>query len=108
MPSFQRATEHLLTYHHTDEAVLPLPEALVWRFHETAEERHAVVGVDTVPALASLAGAGIKLHGWQGDDLGKFEDRAGEICGGLAAYYAPLQILPGISPVDDIQSYRRA
>ena len=50
-----------------------------------AQERYALLGVDTAAALARLAQIPVSLHCWQGDDVAGFEDPAGELGGGIAA-----------------------
>ena len=50
-----------------------------------AQERYALLGVDTDAALSSLAQVPISLHCWQGDDVSGFENPGGELGGGLAA-----------------------
>ncbi len=49
-----------------------------------AQERYAMLGVDTERALDSLAQVPISLQCWQGDDVTGFETSAGELGGGLA------------------------
>ena len=50
-----------------------------------AQDRYALLGVDTGAALARLAGIPISLHCWQGDDVAGFENPEGELGGGIAA-----------------------
>jgi L-rhamnose isomerase len=50
-----------------------------------AQERYALLGVDTDAALARLAGIPVSLHCWQGDDVAGFENPEGELGGGIAA-----------------------
>lgn len=52
--------------------------------YSRAQERYAALGVDTEAALQKLAATSVSLHCWQGDDVGGFEDRGGELGGGLA------------------------
>lgn len=59
-------------------------EAQVERAYDAARERYAALGVDTETALARLATIPISMHCWQGDDVGGFETRDGELGGGLA------------------------
>ena len=47
-------------------------------------ERYAELGVDPTHALKILRTISVSLHCWQGDDVGGFEGRGGEIGGGLA------------------------
>ena len=49
-----------------------------------ARDRYASLGVDADAALAVLATIPISLHCWQGDDIGGYETRSGELGGGLA------------------------
>ena len=49
-----------------------------------AKERYARLGVDTDAALKALATIPLSLHCWQGDDIGGYEARSGELGGGLA------------------------
>jgi L-rhamnose isomerase len=50
-----------------------------------AQERYALLGVDTEQALDRLARIPISLHCWQGDDVGGFESPDAELGGGIAA-----------------------
>ena len=50
-----------------------------------AQERYAMLGVDTEKALETLEQISISLHCWQGDDVGGFESPGGELGGGIAA-----------------------
>jgi len=49
-----------------------------------AKERYAGLGVDVEKALRHLSRIPISLHCWQGDDVGGFENRGGDLGGGLA------------------------
>jgi L-rhamnose isomerase len=49
-----------------------------------AEERFAMLGVDTDAALERLAQIAISLHCWQGDDVAGFENPDGKLGGGIA------------------------
>jgi L-rhamnose isomerase len=49
-----------------------------------ARERYAALGVDVDAAIDRLRDLHISLHCWQGDDVGGFETRRGELGGGLA------------------------
>lgn len=49
-----------------------------------AREHYAAFGVDVDAAIKILRGVHISLHCWQGDDVGGFEARGGELGGGLA------------------------
>lgn len=59
-------------------------DAHIQNAYTLAQERYAAVGVDTEDALKRLQAAPISLHCWQGDDVGGFESRQGELGGGLA------------------------
>jgi L-rhamnose isomerase len=59
-------------------------DAQIQSAYALAQERYAAIGVDTAAALARLAAVPISLHCWQGDDVGGFESRQGELGGGLA------------------------
>jgi L-rhamnose isomerase len=50
-----------------------------------AQERYAMLGVETDEALDTLAQIPISLHCWQGDDVGGFERPGAALGGGLAA-----------------------
>jgi L-rhamnose isomerase len=50
-----------------------------------AQERYALLGVETEAALDRLAQISISLHCWQGDDVAGFENPEGELGGGIAA-----------------------
>ncbi len=52
--------------------------------YASASECYARLGVDTGAALEKLAQIPISLHCWQGDDIGGFEGRGGDVGGGLA------------------------
>ena len=52
--------------------------------YRLAQERYALIGVDTDRAIETLATVTLSVHCWQGDDVGGFE-QAGELSGGLAA-----------------------
>jgi L-rhamnose isomerase len=61
------------------------PESRVESAYTIAKERYAAaLGVDTEAALARLETIPISLHCWQGDDVGGFENSAGELTGGIA------------------------
>jgi len=53
--------------------------------YELAKERYTAFGVDTEKAITSLEKVSIRLHCWQGDDVGGFENSGGELTGGIAA-----------------------
>jgi L-rhamnose isomerase len=62
-----------------------MTEAKIRQAYDLARERYAALGVDTEPALARLEIVAISLHCWQGDDVGGFENPAGDLTGGIAA-----------------------
>jgi L-rhamnose isomerase len=53
--------------------------------YRMANERYALLGVDTDKALKTLATVSVSLHCWQGDDVGGFENIGGSLSGGIAA-----------------------
>lgn len=53
--------------------------------YNLAKERYAALGVDTERAVKTLARIPISIHCWQGDDVGGFENTAGQLGGGLVA-----------------------
>ena len=53
--------------------------------YRLAQDRYALLGVDTEQALAALAGIALSLHCWQGDDVGGFEASGEALSGGIAA-----------------------
>ena len=53
--------------------------------YELAQDRYALIGVDTDVALVQLAQVPISLHCWPGDDVAGFENPEGELSGGIAA-----------------------
>jgi L-rhamnose isomerase len=62
----------------------PFSEKQIRDTYALACERYASLGVDTEAALAKLAAIPISLHCWQGDDIGGYETRSGELGGGIA------------------------
>jgi L-rhamnose isomerase len=46
-----------------------------------ARDRYAEIGVDTENALSRLQAVSLSLHCWQGDDVGGFEKRSGDLDG---------------------------
>lgn len=52
--------------------------------YRAAQERYALLGVDTDRALKRLSEIAISLHCWQGDDVSGFENTGGDLGGGLA------------------------
>jgi L-rhamnose isomerase len=59
-------------------------ESRIQSAYTIAKERYAALGVDPDAALARLESIPIRLHCWQGDDVGGFENRANELTGGIA------------------------
>ena len=51
---------------------------------DQARDRYAQFGVDVDAALTALADVSLSLHCWQADDVGGFENAAGDLGGGLA------------------------
>ena len=60
-------------------------DAQIQAAYNLAQERYALLGVDTDQALATLSKVALSLHCWQGDDVGGFESAGGELTGGIAA-----------------------
>lgn len=58
---------------------------LIEKAYAIAKERYAAVGVDTDAALARLRDIPISLHCWQADDVAGFENRGGDLTGGIQA-----------------------
>ena len=56
---------------------------LIEEAYRIARERYAAVGVDTVEALEKLQRVSLSLHCWQADDVTGFENRGGELTGGI-------------------------
>jgi L-rhamnose isomerase len=52
--------------------------------YRLAQERFAILGVDTDKALKQLGGIPVSVHCWQGDDVGGFENAGEALGGGLA------------------------
>jgi len=59
-------------------------EPQVQSAYTLAKGRYAALGIDTEGALSRLESIPISLHCWQGDDVGGFENSAGELTGGIA------------------------
>ena len=53
--------------------------------YRIARERYAAVGIDTDEALEKLQRVSLSLHCWQADDVTGFENRGGELTGGIQA-----------------------
>ena len=51
--------------------------------YRIARERYAAVGVDTDEALEKLQRVSLSLHCWQADDVTGFENRGGDLTGGI-------------------------
>ena len=63
---------------------MPNHDASIDQAYQLARNSYAGLGVDTDRALERLALIPISLQCWQGDDVGGFENRGGELGGGLA------------------------
>ncbi|MFZ7174396.1 L-rhamnose isomerase [[Pasteurella] aerogenes] len=57
----------------------------VQQAYELAKKQFAEIGVDTEQAMALLDKLPISMHCWQGDDVGGFEQGAGDLSGGIQA-----------------------
>nr|WP_273392445.1 L-rhamnose isomerase [Actinobacillus porcinus] len=57
----------------------------VQQAYELAKTQFADIGVDTEQAIALLDKLPISMHCWQGDDVGGFEQGAGDLSGGIQA-----------------------
>ena len=53
--------------------------------YEVAKARYADLGIDTEAALAALQKVSLSLHCWQADDVTGFENRGGDLTGGIQA-----------------------
>ncbi len=58
---------------------------LIEKAYAIAKERYAAVGVDTDAAIEKLRNIPISLHCWQADDVAGFENRGGDLTGGIQA-----------------------
>ena len=58
---------------------------LIEKAYAIARERYAEIGVDTEKALAALQNISLSLHCWQADDVTGFENRGGDLTGGIQA-----------------------
>jgi len=58
-------------------------ENRITKAYEIAAERYAALGVDTGKAMAKLGNISLSLHCWQADDVSGFENRGGELSGGI-------------------------
>ena len=56
---------------------------LIEKAYAIARERYAEIGVDTEKALAALQNISLSLHCWQADDVTGFENRGGDLTGGI-------------------------
>ncbi len=57
----------------------------ILRAYEVAKARYADLGIDTEAALAALQKVSLSLHCWQADDVTGFENRGGDLTGGIQA-----------------------
>lgn len=60
-------------------------DAHIQNAYHLAQERYALLGVDTDDVLKKLVQIPISLHCWQGDDVGGFEDPDRGLSGGIMA-----------------------
>jgi L-rhamnose isomerase len=58
-------------------------EKLIYKMYEIALERYQALGVDTDKVLEVLRDISLSMHCWQADDVGGFENRGGELTGGI-------------------------
>mgnify|MGYP001630220862 CR=1 FL=1 len=56
---------------------------LIEKAYAIARERYAAVGVDTEAAIDALQNLSLSLHCWQADDVTGFENRGGNLTGGI-------------------------
>lgn len=63
---------------------MPSRKPLARGLYEAAREQCAALGSDTELAMERAAEVPLSLHCWQGDDVGGFDQPAGELGGGLA------------------------
>ena len=59
-------------------------ERQVLSAYALAQDRYALLGVDTGKALDTLSSVALSLHCWQGDDVGGFENSGEALGGGIA------------------------
>lgn len=58
---------------------------LIEKAYAIAKERYAAIGVDTDAAMEKLQHVALSLHCWQADDVTGFENRGGNLTGGIQA-----------------------
>ena len=58
---------------------------LIEKAYAIAKERYAAIGVDTDAAMEKLQKVQLSLHCWQADDVSGFENRGGDLTGGIQA-----------------------
>lgn len=63
----------------------PVSSKAVEQTYGLAQERYAVLGVNTNAVLKQLAKVPVSLHCWQGDDVGGFENEGTALSGGIMA-----------------------
>ena len=68
-----------------NKTVILMKTELIEKAYAIARERYAEIGVDTEKALAALQNISLSLHCWQADDVTGFENRGGDLTGGIQA-----------------------
>src|SRR5262249_4691809 len=66
------------------DVAMATTDSAVERAYVLARERYAALGVHAAAARRRLAAVALSLHGWQGDDVGGFENTGAALGGGLA------------------------
>ena len=62
-----------------------MKDAQIQKAYEAAKERYAEIGVNTDAVLEQIAKVSLSLHCWQADDVTGFENRGGDLTGGIQA-----------------------
>ena len=60
-----------------------MKDSVIEQMYEAAKDRFAEQGVDTEKALEALKKISFSLHCWQTDDVSGFENKGGELSGGI-------------------------
>ena len=60
-----------------------MKDAQIQKAYEAAKERYAEIGVNTDAVLEQIAKVSLSLHCWQADDVTGFENRGGDLTGGI-------------------------
>ena len=60
-----------------------MKETNIQQAYSLAKERYAALGIDTDAALEALQQISLSLHCWQADDVCGFENKEGELSGGI-------------------------